>query len=468
MTAVRTLLYAFSILWLASAFAAPAIAQDDSGTTGPQPRTPIKHFVTLMQSNHTFDSYFGTYPGADGVPTDACMPVDPTDPTNDGCVEPFHLENYGTDLTHTFTTFRNQYRSGSMDGFVHAFRLLGEDGTVAMGHYDDQDLPFYWNLADEYVLFDRFFTSAAGGSTPNRMFWATGTAGITRPGSEDVPEAGWGDLPTIFDRLEERGISWKVYVQNYDPSIILTEREDGVAAPAQFKWVPVLGFSRFIDDPQLSSHIVDLEEFFHDVQDGDLPAVSYVVTVGASEHPPSNLLTGQRLVKRMLNVLMQSPLWDDSAFLMTWDDWGGWYDHVPPPQVDEFGYGFRTPALLVSPYAKQGHVDSTVLDFTSILRFIEDNYDLPALAERDASANSLMSAFDFTGAPREPRIIAMTRGEVSVPQPRRSVIYGFYTAAVLIPIAIISAALARPWFGGHGIGFPRILRGRGTREARTP
>ena len=458
MIAARALLFALSIPWLAGGFVASAIAQEDTGTTGPQPQTPIKHFVTLMQSNHTFDSYFGTYPGADGIPIDACVPVDPTDPTNDECVVPFHLENNGTDLNHTFPTFQNQYREGSMDGFIHAFRLLGEDGTVTMGHYDDRDLPFYWNLADDYVLFDRFFTSAAGGSTPNRMFWTTGTSGIPRPGREEIPEGGWGDLPTIFDLLEEQGISWKMYVQNYDPSITVAKSSDEGVSPAQLKWVPLLGFPRFTADPQLSTHIVSLEQFFDDVQNGDLPAVSYVVTIGASEHPPSSLLTGQRLVKRMLNVLMQSPLWDDSAFLMTWDDWGGWYDHVPPPQVDEFGYGFRTPALLVSPYAKQGHVDSTVLDFTSILRFIEDNYNLPALAERDASANSLTGAFDFTRSPREPQIVAMTRGEKSTPQPRRSVIYGFYSAALLIPAAIIAVALARPRVGRRGIELSRIQR----------
>ena len=467
MTAARTLLCALSMLWLASGFLTPAIAQEAAGTTEHQPQTPIKHFVTLMQSNHTFDSYFGTYPGADGIPANACMPVDPTDPTSDDCVEPFHLENNGTDLNHTFATFQNQYRQGSMDGFIRAFRLLGEDGTAAMGHYDDRDLPFYWNLADDYVLFDHFFTSAAGGSTPNRMFWTTGTSGISGPGREELPKAGWGDLPTIFDRLEEQGISWKMYVQNYDPTITLAAGDDEIISPAQLKWVPLLSFPRFTDDPRLSAHIVDLEQFFDDVQDGALPAVSYVVTVGASEHPPSNLLTGQRLVKRMLNVLMQSPLWADSALIMTWDDWGGWYDHVPPPQVDEFGYGFRTPALLVSPYAKQGYVDSTVLDFTSILRFIEDNYNLPALAERDASANSLTSAFDFTRTPREPRIVAMTRGEKATPQPRRPVIYGFYSAALLIPAAIIAVVLARPRVGRDGIGFARIQRRQRTGEAKT-
>ena len=122
---------------------------------------------------------------------------------------------------------------------------------------------------------------------------------------------------------------------------------------------------------------------------GTLPAVSYIVPAGASEHPPGRIQAGERFVRSLLNALASSSSWKDSAFTWTYDDWGGWYDHVKPPQVDRYGYGFRAPALLVSAYARRGHVDHTQLDFTSILKFIEENWNLKPLAARDAAANSL-------------------------------------------------------------------------------
>ncbi len=130
---------------------------------------------------------------------------------------------------------------------------------------------------------------------------------------------------------------------------------------------------------------------------------------------------------------MRSSAWDSSAFMVTYDDWGGWYDHVLPPQVDEHGYGMRVPAFMVSPYAKRGHIDSTILDFTSILKFIEDNWNIEPLAERDANANSFITAFDFAQPPREPAFLPFER---VIPEqrtePRRIVIYAAYGGALLL------------------------------------
>lgn len=404
--------------------------------------TPIKHFVTVMQSNHSFDSLFGLYPGADGIPADTCMPVDPTDPSNEECVAPFQLTNNGADFDHTHEMFRAQYRDGKNDGFVHAFRLRGEDGTLAMGHYSDADLPFSYNAADEYVLFDRFFTSASAGSVPNRMFWITGTAGVESLDAFAIPEDGWGDLQTIFDLLEDSGIPWKFYIENYDPE--LTYRNRGLGGThAQVNWAPIVNFARYIDDPAYDDNIVGLDQYFLDVENDTLPAVSYVVTIGSSGHPPGSMTTSERLLRRMVNTLMMSPAWDHAAIQWAYDDWGGWYDHVSPPQVDEFGYGFRTPAQLVSPYARVGVVDSTTLDFTSILRFIEDNWGLPSLATRDRDANSIASAFDFTQEARQPTLLSMSRADDSLVIPRRSVIYASYGIAILSASVVIGGALVR-------------------------
>jgi phospholipase C len=412
----------------------------------PPTKTPIKHFIVLMQENHSFDNYFGTYPGANGIPDGTCMPVDPFDKNNTECVEAFHIGDHPIeDLDHSSATAKLQYNNGLMNGFVYALNLRNQDGASSMGYYNDNELPYYWNIADEYVLFDNFFSSANGGSVANHMFWVAGVVG--KDGEEKIPDDGYGDIPTIFDRLQERGISWKFYVQNYDPSInYRTVKANGLPEglgnrASQVVWVPLLNYARYLDDPELSSHIVDLEEYYTDLENDTLPAVSFIVPAGASEHPPGSIRSGQKFVKSLLQALMRSDAWSTSLFTWTYDDWGGWYDHVPPPKVDEFGYGFRVPALLVSAYARRGYVDSTQLDFTSYLKFIEENWDLKPLATRDAQANSIVSALDFTQPPRKPFFLQFSREADKVPaEPRRSAIYIAYGAALVLATSIFTFA----------------------------
>ena len=149
----------------------PSHTLADQPGPAPIPNTPIKHFLVLMQENHTFDNYFGTYPGADGVSPGTCMPVNPFDATNKKCEAPFHLGDRAIgDLDHSTGTYTIQYNNGRMDGFVYALTLKNQDGATAMGYYDDRDLPYYWNVADAYVLFDRFFSSAKAGSFLNHIF----------------------------------------------------------------------------------------------------------------------------------------------------------------------------------------------------------------------------------------------------------------------------------------------------------
>jgi phospholipase C len=391
-------------------------------------KTPIQHFVVLMQENHTFDNYFGTYPGANGIPQGTCMPVNPLDKKNTECIEPFHIGDRPIDdLDHSLSTFNLQYNDGKMNGFVYALNQRNQNGAMAMGYYDDRDLPYYWNLADEYVLFDNFFSSDHGGSFANHMYWAS-----AHPGGDEFAKNGYADIETIFDRLEERGVSWKFYVQNYDPEITYrTLSQVSGNRASQVIWVPLLNIGRFLDDPKLASHIVDLNQYFVDLENGTLPEVAYIAPSGASEHPPGSIRSGQKFVKSLIQALMRSDSWDSSAFLLLYDDWGGWYDHVAPAQVDENGYGMRVPALLISSYARRGHIDSTVLDFTSVLKFIEENWDIKPLAARDAKAKSFMSAFDFSMSPREPAFIPFERvvKEERV-EPRRVVIYAAYGGAL--------------------------------------
>jgi phospholipase C len=455
-------------------------------------KTPIKHFISLMQENHSFDNYFGTYPGVDGIPEGTCMPIDPraefrwggrtwhygqrrsfgrflrrregrtypdwasshpddaarvfgdaraqASAPRGGCIRPFHIGDRAVqDLGHNTRVFADQFAGGQMNGFVDAIlRDMGRIGRVVMGHYDARDLPYYWNIADEYVLFDRFFTSAAGGSVWNHMFWVSGTPGNYE--ADVIPDRGFGDIPTIFDRLEERGITWKFYVQNYDPTINFRSPRTGDRG-SQLVWVPLLNYARFLDDPKLSRHIVDLEEYYEDLRRGTLPAVSYIAPSGSSEHPPGSIQAGQRFVRNLINALMRSSVWKSSAFSWTYDDWGGFYDHVRPPRVDPYGYGFRAPALLVSPYAKRGRVDSTTLDFTSYLKFIEHNWGIEPLARRDRRANNLLSAFDFSRPPREARFVSGVRHEPMREEPRRTAIYAIYALSFAFTAAMIVLAV---------------------------
>ncbi len=413
---------------------------DEVGAAEETPTTtPIKHFLYLMQENHSFDNYFGTYPGADGFPPGTCVPVRVDDPAGE-CVEPFWIgEKAISDLGHTEKVFRAQLNAGENDGFIEAFADEGDPTEQAMGYYDDRDIPYYWNVADEFVLFDRFFTSAGGGSVWNHMYWVAGVPG--NPEGDSIPAEGFGDIPTIFDRLEEAGVSWKFYVQNYDPSVTYrTYRTvDDANKGAQVVWVPLLAYARYLDDPELFAKIVPLQDYYRDLAAGTLPSVAYIVPSGASEHPPGSIAAGERFVRTLHTALMRSSAWDSSAFLWTYDDWGGWYDHVIPPQVDEFGFGYRAPTLLISPYAKRGHVESATLDFTSGLKFIENNWGVEPLAARDAAANDITGAFDFDAPPRPAELLPDHRDPPPEFLSPQRVIYVVYGAALLLPPLLLGA-----------------------------
>jgi hypothetical protein len=352
------------------------LAAGFAGEAAAAPATPIEHLVVLMQENHSFDNYFGTFPGANGIPADTCMPVGSADRP---CVRPFHLGNRSTpDIAHEAGSHR-------MDGFIRAASRNRQSVVRSvMGYYNGRDLPFYWNVAEEYVLFDRFFAASPDGSVANHRLWVSG----------------------IFRRLEQRGISWKFYVQDYDPRL--------GHGSGQAVRVPVRD----------RRHVVDLDRYYVDLERGRLPAVAYIAPAGASEHPPGRIEAGATLARALVTALARSSAWDSSAFLLTYDESGGWFDHVRPPP----GAGFRVPALLVSPYARRGFVDSTPLDTTSIPAFIERNWGLA----RRSRARSFAGAFDFSRGPREPSIPAARRTEAERRGARLWVIYVGYGAALAL------------------------------------
>jgi phospholipase C len=353
---------------------------------------PIEHIVVIMEENHTFDNYFGTYPGANGI---AGATAQPSDVTGAAPVQPFVITTptISRDMDHSWTSAHTAFDGGKMDGFVTA---AGTNQT--MGYFDPSLIDQYWKLASDYVLLDNFYTSVMGPSLPNHLYLiAAQSGGLTGDGvggklnftSETVYDDTF-HFKCIMDELDQVGVSWKYYA--------------GGSANLN-NWNPMPGFASFKESPARLSKVVETQQFVSDLENHVLPSVSWIMPASddTSEHPPYDITTGEQDVMSIVNAIMSSDYWPSTAIFLTWDDWGGWYDHVTPPQVDGMGYGFRVPCLVVSPYAKRGAVDHTQGDFTSILKFVETVHSLGPLTPRDASASDLMEAFDFTqnlGTPR--------------------------------------------------------------------
>lgn len=330
----------------------------------------LEHLVIVLQENHTFDQYFGAYPGVEGTAGRPLMV--PAAPGATPTVAPFHATTLTpVDMNHNWASAHADYDGGRMDGFVYS-----EGNVATMGYCTRAEIPRYWRAADEYALCDHYFTSVMSESAPNHLHLVAGTAGGLR--DDNVPATLL--FRPIFQSLDEKRISWKVY--------------------GFTKW-----FERFAyvqGTPAARQNFAPATEFAKDLAAGVLPAVSWVVGApGGTEHPPASIAAGENSVADdIVNAVGRSGYWPTSALFITWDDFGGFYDHLAPPQVDSEGYGFRVPCLVVSPYARQGYVDRTVYDHTSILRFIEERWSLAALSARDAHATPVSAAFDFAGNPR--------------------------------------------------------------------
>jgi phospholipase C len=394
-------------------------ATDPTGT-----QIPIDHIVLVMQENRSFDSYFShlQVPGQ----TVESAADDVTNPNGDGgVVSRFHWDSSTAsngnpngldyycfaDTDHGWGQTHAEWNNGALDGFVTTNNDSG-NGARAMGYYDQTDIPFYYGLAQSFAISDRHFCSVLGPTYPNRMFYWAGTSyGLGY--NSLAPATGSGDpaYPNLFTELTAAHVSWKVYSLSLPSSALVWE--SGLNSPANFPGLP---------------------QFYADAQQGQLPAVSVVegndsgagsITVNGStivavdEHPPQDPQLGQSFMASVVQALMHSPNWSSSALFITWDEHGGEYDHVPPPpackpdnmplqlgsgdggylewsQEGFDRYGFRTPLFVVSPYAKRGYVSHVVVDHTSITRFVETRFDLPALTARDANAWPLLDMFDFS------------------------------------------------------------------------
>src|SRR5712692_6150462 len=337
--------------------------------------TPIRHVVVIMKENHAFDNYFGTFPGVDGIPSGVSLPDG-----RGGSVSPHWINTTWTpDLPHSRAAMIEAYHNGSNDLFAVVAESQAPDlGNVSMGYYDRRQLGYYWSLAENYTIADRYFHSMLGPTIPNRLFSFAGT----NDGLES--NAIWLatiSSPTIFGQLQSRGISWRYY---YSPGLLV--------AP-----LPTY-FPEVASHPDRKARVVPMDVFSKDLSSGNLAQVVFVdpsEDFPTSEHPPQDVTVGEAWTKAMMDAIMSSSSWSSTAIFLTWDESGGFYDHVPPPQVDPWGYGFRVPMIVVSPYARRGSVDHGVMDHTSIMRFVADNWRLPYLTSREAKAGNISSAFAF-------------------------------------------------------------------------
>ena len=424
--AAFSLLVAFQIVFPGSAHASPV--DDTSAAARTKTSTPIKHFVTLMQENHSFDNYFGTYPGADGFPEGTHA----RQARSEG--RPMRRAFQGDRPANRRLGPYGQHPQGAVrrrqDEWIH-FSLCRATWCrrPCHGYYDDGDIPYYWNVADNYVLFDRAFTSAAGGSIWNHFYWVTGSPGNSK--SDALLTKGFDHVPTIFDRLQAAGVDWKFYIQNYDPSVSFRNPGSGDKA-SQIVWAPVLNYNRFLDDPELRSRIVPMERTLRTCATTSFRQ-SVTLCPPAAVSTRQGIQAGSRFVRGLVNSLMASSAWDSSAFMWTYDDWGGWYDHVEPPSVDQYGYGFAP----CPGQREEGEVNHTTIDFTSQLKFIENNWGVKPLAKRDRAANDISSAFDFAAPPREPIVLSEQRHLPKPSPPATWVVYTLYGAALAVPVLIL-------------------------------
>jgi phospholipase C len=450
------------VVSLCAAIACTATAEQPV-PAGPSPEGIFKldHLIFIVQENRSFDHYFGTYPGADGIPIKpngsfgVCVP---NVFLHGRCATPYVSRRvWQSGGPHARRHAIIDVDHGRMDGFIAAMGTprpcwtptsgpcAGPDGQPdVMSTLTRRTLPNYWAYADHFVLEDRMFAPSDSWTLPSHLFlvsaWSARCPDTTDamscrsdvdlkganrrwfPG--DDPVYAWTDVTWLLDAGH---VSWRYYVGNATcwtddcPRLTKHDRESGYETAYALN--PLPGFTSFWDDSRdgVADNVVPVDDYLAAAANGSLPSVSWIMPTGAtSEHPggASTTRTGQAYVTRLVNAAMQGPDWGSTAIFVTWDDWGGFYDHVVPPRVDRNGYGLRVPGLLISPYAKPGYIDHTTLSFDSYLKLIEDRFlsgrrldpdtdgrpdSRPTVRER--IANPIAHAFDFSQAPQPPLVL---------------------------------------------------------------
>ncbi len=419
--------------------------------------SPIQHVVIIIQENRSFDNFFAHFPGADGA-TRGKIKIKVG---SKYVVKTIRLHEapliISTDIQHCHTAYLTDYDGGQMDGFGLSHRGVCPGGTKPVGrlvyqYVRESDIQPYWDIADQWGLADHMFQTQGSGSftahqdlirggteidsreslvdNPRDMPWGcdsgpnSKTSLITKNGTY-LKYVAQGPFPctksfphpsqytTMRDLLDGAGLSWKYYSPCFanSPSSTCNNpcRTCGGALLNAFDVIwPVR------NGPEWGTAVSMPEtNIFNDIDAGKLPKVSWVIPEdNENDHPGETVDNGPAWVASVVNAVGQSTYWDSSAIVVLWDDWGGLYDHVAPQQLDYGGLGFRVPMLVLSPYLKAGtgsaggYISSTPYEFGSILRFIENNWNLGSLGTSDQRAKSIGDMFDFTQPPRPFRKIA--------------------------------------------------------------
>jgi phospholipase C len=415
----------------------------------------IQHVVMIMQENRSFDSYFGTYPGANGIPGSTCIP----DPFNGGCVAPYHNAN---DLNfggpHGMAAQRSDVNGGKTNGFVEQVEEKSQCTTDpagclpcsnpkasqtncldVMGYHDAREIPNYWTYAQNFTLQDNMFESAASWSLPEHLFTVAGWSASCPTGdpnpmdcTSSLDPAGIAQGPRTFTDLTyllyKAHVSWRYYIfEGAEPDCESDEALTCAPVKSGPKtlsiWNQLPAFTDVQQDGQVGNvqTLTNLYSAVHETSTCGLPSVSWVVpNQEVSEHPPSRVSKGQAYVTTLVNSIERSPCWGTTAIFLSWDDMGGFYDHVTSPSVDQNGYGMRVPGLVISPYARRGYIDHQQLSHDAYLKFIEDDFlgkarlnpatdgrpdARPSVREEAPGLGDLAKDFDFTQQPRSPALL---------------------------------------------------------------
>src|SRR5262245_52106953 len=358
-----------------------------------KPSTPIKHLVIACQENRSFDHYYGYAPQVQakgfGPPAGYFQPD-----SAGGKHFPFEFTSLTTpDPPHGWNAVHRQYNGGKMEGFWQSSQDSIGDGDAAIGYYTARELPFYYSLLGDSALVANYYCSLLGPTWPNRFYLAAGTSGgITTNGI-------WGygvfDYPIILDLLDEAGVTWKVYNVSWDS--VPFGNTDNV----------FVFWKKYAHDKRTHG---SKGQFFNDVRKGELPQVSWIIPSfarGWDEHPPADVTVGMGIQEDLITALRESSLWQSSAYLVTYDEHGGYFDHVSPRQIDAFGLGVRVPLWVISPYAKTGPIKTSLpAEHTSTLKFLERLYGLPTLASKNHlfdAGTPIGGNYETGGAPAPPR-----------------------------------------------------------------
>jgi phospholipase C len=468
---LRTALWASLVLAAGALMAFAAQPGAASGKADPSgaANIPIKHVIIIFQENRSFDSYFGTYPGADGIPMrNGVATVCNLDPKTGKCVKPYLDHNdVNCGGPHASEQSLADVANGKMNGFIAEVQVQRNFGLYpldwalnyckrpaspkesdpVMGYHNGGDIPNYWAYARTFVLQDHMFEALHSWSFPSHLYlvsaWSANCGQSENPRScvsalmpkdrtlKDPTPFAWTDITYLLHKYH---VSWTYYLDHGalpPPSGVVEtagrfqmpspkSRAKNADSGVPIIWNVLPGFTDVHQDDQLTN-IEDLSQFFVEAKAGKLPSVSWISPNGQdSEHPPAKVSIGQSYVTKIVNAAMQSPDWKSTAIFITWDDWGGFYDHAVPPRVDSLGYGIRVPALVVSPYARQGYIDHQTLSPDAYLKFIEDVFlhgqrldprtDGRPDSRSDVRENSpilgnLMQDFDFSQSPRPPLVL---------------------------------------------------------------